>query len=855
MKSSCISLIHRSSSGQPFLINLIDSPGHVDFSGEVSAAVRLCDGCLILVDVVEGVCPQTISALRQAWIEHLKPVLVMNKIDRLIVEQQVSPLDAYIRLQQLIEQLNVIVGELFTTDIFQEYSDREEQESAPRRQHKTSESRPDSYTFDWSNPLDEEDDSDLYFNPAAGNVIFASAVDCWAFSASSFAKILAQKLGISESALKNTLWGDFYIDNKKKKIFRGAQSLAKKPLFVQLVLENLWNAYDVIAIRKDPDKISKIVQSLGLQIPTRDLTHSDPRIQLKAILGQWLPLSQVVLESVVQQVPSPLSLEDVRIENFMCSKVRKFDHLPSETKALKQAFADCNSSRSAPRIVFISKMFSVNRKCLPEHKPRLLTPREIEERRAAYKLEQKERQLNSESVQSQTASIVTQPKDDTLAFAVADEIIIAFARIFSGSIRSGDELFVLGPKHDPSHAPLEVDPTKTLKDLESDQHVTRVTLKRIFVLMGRDLEEVDEAFAGNVIGLSDLENHVLKSATLSDSLYCPPFVDLHAVTQPPILTVAVEPRNPTQMPTLVQGLKFLNQSDPNVIVKLQETGEHVIITPGEVHLQKCIEDLEKSFAKIELNVSAPIVPFRETIIRPPTTDMVNETISNQLKSTIPSDVVEICTPNKKFRVKMRAVPVPDPVCDFIEEYGHLLQSFHSGKQRMNEKMEKFYQKLDSLFSESDHQLNFTAAEIISFGPKYKGPNLLVDKTPDKVFKPFWTTSEGEEVKVDEEESALLLYANSFINGFQMACSSGPLCEEPLMGVTFLVLDWSVMQVQQEHDNYGPVSGQIMSTVRELCKRAMNVQPRRLKMAMYSCNIQVPSEALGKSGRLHVSSLL
>ena len=88
-----------------YIINLIDSPGHIDFSSEVSTAVRLSDGCLIVVDVVEGVCPQTKAVLKQAWLEQLKPVLVLNKIDRLITEKKMTKIELYQRLTQILEQV------------------------------------------------------------------------------------------------------------------------------------------------------------------------------------------------------------------------------------------------------------------------------------------------------------------------------------------------------------------------------------------------------------------------------------------------------------------------------------------------------------------------------------------------------------------------------------------------------------------------------------------------------------------------------------------------------------------------------------------------------------------------------
>ena len=70
-------------------------------------AVRLCDGALVVVDAVEGVCPQTQAVLQQAWTEGIKPCLVLNKVDRLITELKYSPTEAYYHLQQILEQVSV----------------------------------------------------------------------------------------------------------------------------------------------------------------------------------------------------------------------------------------------------------------------------------------------------------------------------------------------------------------------------------------------------------------------------------------------------------------------------------------------------------------------------------------------------------------------------------------------------------------------------------------------------------------------------------------------------------------------------------------------------------------------------
>jgi len=95
--------------GVPYLINLIDTPGHVDFGGDVTRAMRAVDGCFILACAVEGPMPQTETVVRQALKEKVKPVLFINKVDRLINELQVTPEDMMARFTETIKKVNQLI--------------------------------------------------------------------------------------------------------------------------------------------------------------------------------------------------------------------------------------------------------------------------------------------------------------------------------------------------------------------------------------------------------------------------------------------------------------------------------------------------------------------------------------------------------------------------------------------------------------------------------------------------------------------------------------------------------------------------------------------------------------------------
>lgn len=158
------------------MINLIDSPGHVDFSSEVTAALRVTDGALVVVDTIDGVCVQTETVLRQALGERIKPVVVINKVDRALLELQIQKEDLYQTFARTIESVNVIIS-----------------------------------------MYNEEALGDVQVYPEQGTVAFGSGLHGWAFTLRQFANRYAKKFGVQPQKLMAKLWGDNFFNPKTKK--------------------------------------------------------------------------------------------------------------------------------------------------------------------------------------------------------------------------------------------------------------------------------------------------------------------------------------------------------------------------------------------------------------------------------------------------------------------------------------------------------------------------------------------------------------------------------------------------------------------------------------------------------------
>ena len=194
---------------------------------------------------------KTIAVLRQAYLDRVRPILVLNKCDRLITELKLSPVEGYHHLNQVIEQVNAIMGSFYAGERMEDdLRWREEREKRLQERKVNQDDAEARLASDSDAAFQEKDDEDLYFSPERGNVIFSSAVDGWGFRIGKFAQLYAEKLGIKEANLRKVLWGDYYLDPKTKRIIghKHLKGRALKPLFVQFVLENIWAVYDGVVL-------------------------------------------------------------------------------------------------------------------------------------------------------------------------------------------------------------------------------------------------------------------------------------------------------------------------------------------------------------------------------------------------------------------------------------------------------------------------------------------------------------------------------------------------------------------------------------------------------------------------------
>ncbi|XP_077988917.1 elongation factor 2b-like [Glandiceps talaboti] len=645
--------------GNGFLINLIDSPGHVDFSSEVTAALRVTDGALVVVDCVSGVCVQTETVLRQAIAERIRPVLFMNKMDRALLELQLEQEDLYNTFQRIVETINVIVAT---------YADED-------------------------GPM-----GNIQVDPSAGTVGFGSGLHGWAFTLQQFAEIYSDKFKIEPAKLMKRLWGDQFYNPKEKKWNRiGGAGYVRG--FNQFVLDPIFKIFDAIMnFKKDMTK--KLMEKLNIKLGADD-KDKEGKPLLKVVMRRWLPAGDAMLKMITIHLPSPVVAQKYRMEMLYEG--------PHDDPA---ALGIKNCDATAPLMMYISKMV---------------------------------------------------PTTDKGRF-------FAFGRVFSGVVATGMKARIMGPNYTPGK--------------KEDLYLK--SIQRTILMMGRYTEPIEDVPCGNIVGLVGVDQYLVKTGTIST------YENAHNLkvmkfSVSPVVRVAVEAKNPSELPKLVEGLKRLAKSDPMVQCLIEESGEHIVAGAGELHLEICLKDLEEDHAGIPLKKSDPVVSYRETVSQ-------ESSITCLSKS-----------PNKHNRLFMRACPFPDGLSEDIEK-GDV-----TARQELKARARYLADKYEWDVNE--------ARKIWCFGPEGTGPNLLMDVTKGVQYL--------NEIK------------DSCVAGFQWATKEGVLCEENVRGVRFNVHD-----VTLHTDAIHRGGGQIIPTMRRVLYACMLTAQPRLLEPVYLVEIQCPETAVG-----------
>lgn len=642
-----------------FLINLIDSPGHVDFSSEVTAALRVTDGALVVVDCVSGVCVQTETVLRQAIAERIKPVLFMNKMDRALLELQLEQEDLYQTFQRIVESVNVIIAT---------YSDED-------------------------GPM-----GNIQVHPSVGSVGFGSGLHGWAFTLKQFAEMYADKFKIDPVKLMPKLWGDNFFNMKNKKWQKSKESDNVRS-FNQFVLDPIYKVFDAVMNFKK-DETEKLLGALKITLKGDDKEKEGKQL-LKVVMRTWLPAGNTLLQMIAIHLPSPVTAQFYRMEMLY-----EGPHDDEAARGIKS----CNPD--GPLMMYVSKMV---------------------------------------------------PTSDKGRF-------YAFGRVFSGRIASGLKTKIMGPNYIPG----------------KKEDTTEKTIQRTILMMGRYTEAIEDVPCGNICGLVGVDQFLVKTGTLTT------YREAHNMkvmkfSVSPVVRVAVEAKNPSDLPKLVEGLKRLAKSDPMVQCIIEESGEHIIAGAGELHLEICLKDLEEDHACIPLKKSDPVVSYRETV------------------SDESSEMCLSKSPNKHNRLFMKATPMPDGLPEDIDD---------------NEISPRQDFKIRGRMLADKYNYDITEArKIWCFGPDGTGPNILVDCTKGVQYL--------NEIK------------DSVVAGFQWATKEGVLCEENMRGVRFNIHD-----VTLHADAIHRGGGQIIPTARRVLYASQLLASPRLLEPVYLCEIQCPEAAVG-----------
>ncbi|CRG95189.1 elongation factor Tu, putative [Plasmodium gallinaceum] len=620
-----------------YLINIIDTPGHVDFSSEVSTCIRICDGSIILIDCIEGICSQTKIVLRQTWKEMIKSILVINKIDKLITNKNMDSISAYEHINNIIEQVNAYIYQLYI------------EENMNNDSIETSEL--EKYTY----------------SPIKGNVLLCSSIHCWCVDMNIFSFLFCKKMNISHSnidKIKKYMWNQYYFNMKEKKILKITNDTCssnnnikkkKKNLFSLVVLDFLWKIYDITIKNRDDEKIRNLCSELNisdsfLKKNTQNNIENNTFI-LTCIMSKFLNISRSIFNTCIEMFPSPKKMDENRLfkifpslynkeiykniincstDNFTIIYISKYicANLQNNTLVGFKGFYDKNTFLAICRIysgilyenmilyicgknikILVKKIYicmggdllSINEAYAGNIVAVYLSlikenyENNKENQRNVMEKENIESNDISQNSKYYNDSDKKEKREDSFENIhnnINNKILNVSENInkINNQIKSNNEHFI-----------------NNLGDIDGEdlQYLSNTLMN--LIKNKRSKKEY------NIFLMNNECIFLNKNVTLSNQENIDSFILPFTDTCSTILHTIVEPKNIQDMNKFLYGLILLYTCDTSIDIDFNERGEYILKFCGEIHMQKCLSDFVNIYSNIEIKTSDANISIREGI--------------------------------------------------------------------------------------------------------------------------------------------------------------------------------------------------------------------------------------------------
>lgn len=364
------------------------------------------------------------------------------------------------------------------------------------------------------------------------------------------------------------------------------------------------------------------------------------------------------------------------------------------------------------------------------------------------------------------------------------ESFYSIVRVYQGTLKVGTKVKIIGENFDQDKDDYKVE-----------------TVEGIYIPGGRYRIPVSEIGPGCIALVSGIDSIVANFATICDSNQLNESIlnfNKLNYSEKSVYKVAIEPENPSELPRLLEGFRKINKSYLALVIKVEESGEHVLLAPGELYLDCVLHDLRLFFTDdLNIKVSDPMTKFSETCTDSSVTKIVSKTLSG------------------KCEISIIAEPMDSRVGRAIE----------TGKINLSQPL-----KTTSKILRKEYGWDaLSARSVWTFGPPdLKNPSMLIDDTLD-----------------GETDKELLYSVKDFINvGFNLGINEGPLCEEPLRNTKFKILD-AVLSGDSIHRN----GSQIIPMTRNAVHTGFLTATPRLLEPIYKVNATCKYVAISAISKL------